>query len=234
MSELDALIGRNIRILRRARRMTLEQMAEKLHKSKATAGKYEQGAIAMDVDTLFDAAAALCVRPSQLLSDIVPGQAGALKGAAADGTRKYLYYYDGRTGRTVRSLLVTDTAQQGEPAVTLFYNIASFTEPSRCRALYYGKKQKHDFVTNYLMENQSNGIEHMFICVTKPLDYAGQETGMLSGLSSRTMLPVSAKCVLSETALNEDDALVARLLLTKEDMRLTRKCNMFALEQMDY
>lgn len=234
MSELDALIGRNIRTLRRARHMTLEQMAVKLNKSKATAGKYEQGAIAMDVDTLFDAAAALCVRPSQLISDIAQGASGVLTGSPADGARKYLYYYDGRTGRTVRSLLVTDVAEADEPAVTLFYNIASFAEPSRCRALYYGKKQKHDFVTNYLMENQSNGIEHMFICMTKPLDYAGQETGMLSGLSSRTMLPVSAKCILSETVLAEDAALAERLLLTREDMRLTRKCNMFALEQMDY
>ena len=59
----------------------------------------------------------------------------------------------------------------------LFYDIPSFTEPQRCRALYYGRRQKHDFVTNYILENQSNGVEHAFLCVMRSLDRPTDSTG---------------------------------------------------------
>lgn len=106
----------------------------------------------------------------------------------------------------------------------------SLEEPHRCRGLYCGYMKQHDFVTNYLLENQRNDIEHVFLCFNCPLDYSGQEQGLLSGISSRTMLPVSAKCILSDQPLAEDENLISSLLLTKEDLRLTRKYNMFMLE----
>ena len=46
------------------------------------------------------------------------------------------------------------------------------------------------------------------------------------------MLPVSAKCLLSDTPLPEDEALLEHLLLSREDQRLIKKCNMFVIEQM--
>lgn len=52
MSQLDQIIGANVRLYRRANRLTLEELAARIHKSKATLGKYEQGTIAMDVNTL--------------------------------------------------------------------------------------------------------------------------------------------------------------------------------------
>ena len=48
MSELTVRMGENIRIYRRANRMTLSELATKINKSKATVGKYEQGTIALD------------------------------------------------------------------------------------------------------------------------------------------------------------------------------------------
>lgn len=40
MSELGMRVGENIRIYRRANRMTLSELAERINKSKATVGKY--------------------------------------------------------------------------------------------------------------------------------------------------------------------------------------------------
>ena len=59
MSDHSRMIGRNIRIYRRANRMTLEALAAGIHKSKATVGKYEQGSISVDTDTLCEIAASL-------------------------------------------------------------------------------------------------------------------------------------------------------------------------------
>ena len=149
------------------------------------------------------------------------------------GERRYLYLYDGRASRILRSLLVSGR-EEGDDAVTLFYDIPSFQEPQRCRALYYGRRQKHDFVTNYILENQSNGVEHAFLCVMRSLDRPSESTGLISGISSRMLLPVSAKCILSENPLPENEELTESLLLTKEYIRLTRRCNMFIVEQISW
>lgn len=233
MSKLDCLVGQNVRLLRRAKHMTLDEMASYIGKSKATVGKYEQGSIAMDIDTLFDVAKALSVKPSTLLTDLAADTRAERKGGSAleQSGRRYLYYYDGRTGHIVKSLLVFDSEE--EPLVTMFYNLDSFLEPQRSRALYCGRMQRHELITNYLLQNQTNGIEHVFICTLKPLGSSGVEDGLLSGLSSRTLLPVSAKCALCDHVLAEDDALKERLTLTREDLRLTRKFNMFTVEHMD-
>ncbi len=174
MSELGKRLGENIRVYRRANRMTLSELADRINKSKATVGKYEQGAIALDMDTLYEIAAALKVSPFQLMVSLAPekkekGEPRLL------GERRYLYLYDGRSSRILRSLLISGKESEDD-AVTLFYDIPSFAEPQRCRALYYGQRQKHDFVINYILENQSNGVEHAFLCVMRSLDRPSRRT----------------------------------------------------------
>ena len=232
MSELSMRVGGNIRIYRRANRMTLSELAERINKSKATVGKYEQGAISLDLDTLYEVAAALGVTPFQLMVSLLPEKPE--KGnPPIQGGRQYMYLYDGRASRIIRSLLISGKEEEDD-TVTLFYDIPTFTEPQRCRALYYGQRQKHDFVTNYILENKSNGVEHAFLCVMRSLDRPSESTGLLSGISSRMLLPASAKCIVSGEVLTENDELTESLLLTKEDIRLTRRCNMFIVEQTNW
>ena len=207
--------------------MTLESLAEAIHKSKATVGKYEQGAIAVDVDTLSDIAHALHIPPAQLLAEAA-GVPSAEAEPARDGARSYLYLYDGRTSRIVKSLLIA--AQDGD-SVSLFYDIPSFDEPQRCRSLYAGLRQTHDFVTNYLLDNRLSNVEHVLLCVMRSLDRPTVSTGLLSGISSRMFLPACTKCVLSSRALAENEELRASLLLSKEDMKIIRRYNMFMVEQ---
>ena len=147
---------------------------------------------------------------------------------AAAGSRGFLYLYDGRTGRIVRGLLAgTDAGDE----VTLFYDLASFDEPQRCRGLYCGHRRTHDFVTNYLLDNRLSDIEHVFLCVMRSLDRPTCSTGLLSGISSRMFLPACTKCILSSEALPESDGLRASLLLGKEDIKFIRRYNMLMVEQ---
>lgn len=228
MSVFGQRIGKNIRLYRRAARMTLETLAEKIHKSKATVGKYEQGSITIDVDTLCEIAAALQISPAHLLTPLLSERKEAPT-TTAEGKKSYLYLYDGRTSRIVKSLLVAAEAE--EDSIALFYDLVSFDEPQRCRGLYYGERQTHDFVTNYLLANRLNQIEHLFICVMRSLDRPTYSSGLLSGISSRMFLPACSKCILSSEPLTENEELRSSLLLTKEDMKLTRRYNMFMVEQ---
>ena len=89
----------------------------------------------------------------------------------------------------------------------------------------------HDFVTNYILANQLNGVEHLFVCVMQSLDNPHYSSGLVSGISSRMFLPASTKCILSSTPLTENDDLKNNLLLTKADISLTKRYNMFIVEQ---
>ena len=49
------------------RRMTLEELASRIYKSKATLSKYEKGQIVVDIETLYSIAEALEIRVEHLL-----------------------------------------------------------------------------------------------------------------------------------------------------------------------
>ena len=67
MSKVNEHIGGRIRMYRKARGMTLQQLADSIHKSRASVSKYENGEITLDVETLFEIAQVLMVSPSQLM-----------------------------------------------------------------------------------------------------------------------------------------------------------------------
>ncbi|MBE7004100.1 MAG: helix-turn-helix transcriptional regulator [Ruminococcaceae bacterium] len=227
MSEFTRDIGQNIRMYRRASRITLEELAERIHKSRASVGKYEQGSIALDADTLNELAQALRVTPAQLLAPPVR-ERGAVPPEPSEGSRGYLYLYDGRTSRVVRSLLLGADGETEDAA--LFYDIASFDAPQRCRALYCGRRELRGFVANYLLDSRSNDVEHVLLCVMRSLDRPTYGTGLLSGISARMFLPACAKCILSTEPLPENDSLRESLLLTREDIQFIRRYNMFMVE----
>lgn len=230
MSELDKTIGANIRLYRRANHITLEELAGRIHKSKATLGKYEQGTISMDINTLWEIAAALQIEPEQLLKNLHPNKETEMTGGDPAVGRQYLYVYDGRAKRIMRSLLAGGVSQEENPPLTLFYDVPDFDQLHRCRTLYYGRRQRQDMVINYYFKNQSNGVERVTITLMRSLEMESRGTGLMTGLSARRLLPVSMKCILSSEILEENDTLVQSLLLTKEDMQLTRKNNMFMVE----
>lgn len=49
MNEINIYIGGQIRKYRKANGMTLQQLADVIHKSRATACKYENGEISIDI-----------------------------------------------------------------------------------------------------------------------------------------------------------------------------------------
>ena len=56
MSKVNQHIGGRIRMYRKTRGMTLQQLADLIHKSRASVSKYENGEITLDVETLSEIA----------------------------------------------------------------------------------------------------------------------------------------------------------------------------------
>lgn len=67
MSRIDVEVGSKIRQIRQSRRMTQDELATAIHKSRATLSKYESGDISIDLNTLYDLSDAFGIHPEQLL-----------------------------------------------------------------------------------------------------------------------------------------------------------------------
>ena len=53
MEDIKIEIGKKIRIYRKKQKMTLDELAAVIYKSKATVSKYEKGEISIDISTLY-------------------------------------------------------------------------------------------------------------------------------------------------------------------------------------
>ena len=232
MNAVTQHVGSRIRLYRQMKRFTLQALADKIHKSKATLSKYETGDIAVDVETLFEIAEALRIRPVQLL-DYKPDEQP--KESAPDGffpeKRVFVYFFDGRKRKIRCSLL--DISREGTPAAaSLYYDVKDISQPESCRNLYFGTVEFFDTVTQFSLDSQSSRMEKLTLCAANPFDRSGQVLGMLTGLSHYPMLPVSIKCILSDTPLPDNETLRESLILSRSDFKLIRTLNMFAVEQL--
>ena len=64
---MNLYVGAQIRRYRKNRQMTLQQLADRIHKSRASVSKYETGEVSLDIVTLTEIARVLEVQPGQLV-----------------------------------------------------------------------------------------------------------------------------------------------------------------------
>lgn len=67
MKSIQILIGRNIKIARKKKKLTQVQLADRINKKEVTIRKYENGTILIPLDVLCDISKILDVLPSDLL-----------------------------------------------------------------------------------------------------------------------------------------------------------------------
>ena len=106
MSEFTYHVGQQIRKYRKAGKITLQQLADAIHKSRATVCKYENGEISVDIETLYEISQVLQVSMAQLTTyqapeDRLVGNALELsnKNPFFQAKKLYFYFYDGRYQR---------------------------------------------------------------------------------------------------------------------------------------
>lgn len=223
-------IGKRVQLFRKEKKMTLEALANAICKSKGTVSKYEKGAIAMDVATLCEIADALGVRAIQLLpapaarEDCAGGHAPAFFAGLA---RFYVYYYDGRTKRIVRSVVdVGEETSPGRFAVEMYMNVRDYANYTLCEHFYKGTLTHYNSLSTLILENQYMEMDHYQIGIPSPYMDAPTKWGLAYGISSRPLMPTSTKVLLSKTVQKETEAFEKSLLLSKEDTRMMKLYNM--------
>lgn len=238
MSEINQYIGKQIRMYRKIQNLTLQQLANLIHKSRATVSKYETGEITLDVETLYDISVALHVHMNQL-TDLPSLQLEAPSEPAISGIqspffearRLYFYFYEGRSRKLKDGIINIYPAkdQPGEYNASLTINAMSST--GRNSALYYiGKVTYSDMLIRFSFANQYNKLEEDLLYIFNPLEVRDFTEGLLCGISSADLKPCAFKCLVTLTPQEPTEELLQHLLFTKKELQRWKKLNMLIVD----
>ena len=230
MKEISMHVGQRIRLYRKMKGMTIETFAGKINKSKATVSKYENGDISIDIETLFIIAEELGISVNQLV-DYAEETAEDSVTPALSKSRYYMYFYDGRRNRIARNVIeVQDGGEEnGIFAANMYAYLESFENYYQCKLLYHGTMRRYDTFVNFNFENQNNKVERAFLYAINSFSHSGRMAGLYCGLSTQPILPACFKFVLSPEILEENEELKTELMVSREDIKVLKKMNMFVV-----
>lgn len=232
MHEIDLLTGKRIRTFRKARGLTLEALAAQICKSKSTLSKYEKGEISLDLPTLYELSQALHIQPVQLLENLPQPDILSLSSPTptffGGSTQLYAYLFDGRNNQLLRCVL--DILPETYPQRVFFYmNYEHISQYQHCETMYSGSIFHYDALTHISLCNQHTSMEQASIKILA--SYLDSETkwGLFNGFSSRPMMPIAMKMLISKNRLSEDTSLISCLKVSREDIRLLKLYNMLSV-----
>ena len=232
MNTILETLGRKIRLYRKANGMSLEDLAAKIYKIKASVSKYELGQTAMDILTLSDIATALGMMPFQLLETDVQHHASSSSSANHPfGKTNQLYMYHMVNQKLYLSLLRFGHMEaDGRVNVTLYHKIKDPQNIERCTTLYHGYMYNHDVVISFFLRNYHNTVENVLLNVAVPTNNSSIMTGMACGLDD-SLAPLAIKVVLSQNTIEESPKLYQAVSLTAESIKAAKKTNCLTFER---
>ena len=240
MEPINQYIGAKIRNYRKMKKLTLQQLADIIHKSRATVSKYETGEITVDIATLCEISEALDVNLNQM-TDYHPHQqeknienkvdyVGKSPFFRAD--RLYFYFYDGRYHRLKEAVIdINKDTLNEDGCCTAHLSIHSSTETGRSSEVYYeGNVLYSDMLIRFSFVNQYNKLEQDLLYIFNPLELRDYTEGLLCGISSVDLLPCAFKCIVTLAPSDNVAELQQHLMITPKELRRWQKMNMFIVD----
>lgn len=232
MSEISIQIGKQIRSFRKNRKITLEDLSEKIHKSKSTISKYEKGEISVDIETLYEIADALHIHVEQLLW-CPPKRASILSAnmpSFFEGVSQFFsYLYDGRDGSLIRCVFDVLAKEDEKYRIMMYMNFKDYENYQKCENTYWGYIEHYDAITNIQLTNQDMPMEKASVKILASSLLADTKWGLFCGFSSRPMMPIAVKMLFSRQRLPENEHLLSQLKVSKSDIRLLKLYNMLSV-----
>ena len=240
MQSIDAYIGGRIRNYRKMKHLTLQQLADRIHKSRATVCKYESGEISLDMGTLYEISMALDVQLTQL-TDYHPDETAEPAELAAEyegespffrADRLYFYFYDGRYERLKTGVIEVRKKNRNEDGSCEAVMAIRTTTPSgRSSEIYYsGNVLYSDMLIRFNFVNQYNKLEQDLLYIFNPLDLRDSTEGLLCGISSADLMPCAFKCLVTLSPWEDYQGLQQRLTFTQKELRRWQRLNMLIVD----
>ena len=238
MNQVSRHAGARIRMYRKSRGQTLQQLADMVHKSRASISKYENGEITLDIETLCEIAQALQVEVAQLIDYQAAAEptreafvAAEKKSPFFQARQLYFYFYDGRYKR-LKDGVIHIHEKENEPGnYEASLSISSVTPNGKSSDVYYsGKVLYSDMLIRFTFVNQYNTLEEDLLYIFNPLELREATDGLLCGISSADLVPCAFRCLVTLKPQEHTEELKRQLLITKQEMQKWQKLNMMIVE----
>lgn len=230
------ILGKNIRLLRKAKKLTLNEFATKINKSVSTMSKYENGDISMDIDTLCEIAEMLEVNLEVLLDNIMENKfknKEAINVALLNNNDKfYMYHLNAKNNRIIKSIMTKSYSEkENKFTCKLYLDLQNLDDLLSCNYYYYGNFCPFDSVTNIYLENFSNKMEKLSISINNPFSNTDMTNGLLLGIVGKSLSPGVVKILLSSKIIEDDEILFDQLKFCKDEIKEIRKLNYLSLQR---
>lgn len=238
MNQINVHVGARIRMYRKSKGLTLQKLADAIHKSRSSVSKYENGEISLDIETLFEIAGVLQVSPNQLTDfrplvkeeTLNPSEHGGMS-PFFRAKRLYFYFYDGRYQRLKDGIIDIREAENEPGNYEAVLSISAVTPAGRSSEVYYtGKVLYSDMLIRFTFVNQCNALEEDLLYIFNPLEIRDSTDGLLCGISSADLMPCAFKCLVTLTPREHTEELKKQLLFTKKELQRWQKLNMLIVD----
>lgn len=240
MEDITKHVGNRIKIYRKAAHLTIQELADKIHKSRSSVSKYENGEIILDVPTLFEISKALSVPMNRFTdimqeSEVAPISVTSLSGKSPFFKAKELhfYFYDGRYKRLKFGLIeiLDKTDEPGKYSAS--FTLSSSTPTGQSSEVFYtGNVVYSDILIRFSFVNQYNALEKDLLYIFNPLDLRDSTYGLLCGISSSDFMPCAFKCLVSLNPKEPTKEMLDELLFTKNELDRWKRINMLVVDNL--
>jgi transcriptional regulator with XRE-family HTH domain len=227
-NELLQHVGSQIKMFRKIKKLTIEELATIINKSKSTVSKYESGEITIDVVTLFNISKALNINIINLLDyeekekDVVEQNHPWL------ANKLYMYQQNGKKIYcSLIQLRIDET--KNKTIATLYYKIDKNNDLKNCECVYQGYMDIHDNILNFNLTNTLYNSESVLINFFIPMNKPKTLAGLVSGLESSSLRPSSYKVILSKEPLVAEEQ-KELLQLSKEVIKRLKDEHVFRVD----
>ena len=227
-NELYLFIGRTIRTIRKAKHITLSDMAHDLNKSVSTLSKYENGQLFMGINDLLDICRLLSIDVRTLLpgTETEENASDIQRYSKYFISRLYLYYYSGQNSKVHSSVILNDNANFHS---LMYFNVKNISDFYNCSYIYDGTVEYSDSNMVYAMKNVAQPFDAVMIRIPTLAPVGKDRVGLMSTISSYYQ-SLALKVLVTESPVGDLNSLIPKLKITKDELREISRENFFIVQ----
>lgn len=217
-------LGLKLRTYRKAKQLTLSDLAKVLNRSLATVGKYEKGEISIDLEVLIDWCRYLEIDIATLLPGTIEKEGShAARYENYFMDRLYLYWYKGGERKIHCHVIENDNVSMKS---MFYFDVNDQNNFYDADFVYKGHVTYTDASTYFVYYNTAPPFDLLTFCMpflTKDQYY---KIGLISTITFFYQ-PNAIKTLASKVPITDKDYLISKLQLTPEEIKNMKQTNFF-------
>lgn len=219
-------LGKKLRARRKAKQITLSEMASTLGKSVATISKYEKGELLISIDTLIKICRILSINISDILPTTVSNNTEEfLRYEKYFQDELYVYWFNGEKKKVGTAVIKND---RNSLKSTLFFSVKDMDNIYNCEYVYNGTIVFNDTCTVYAYKNIDPPFDTLMIRIPSLHKKTSDTIGLMTTIS-RYYQSIAMKALISEHPIHDISTIIPKLMITTEEIKEAKKSNFFTI-----